>query len=97
MNYCPRATTRVAPTRCRCRRIHVLVEGDGHHTVRCVERFLNTVAVVDVDVEVQHAAVILEQLLDCDNDVIHVAKSACFKLFSCLPGLCKGSGNAGQA
>ena len=32
-----------------------LVEGDGHHAVRRVEGFLDAVAVVDVDVDVQHA------------------------------------------
>ena len=35
--------------------ISVFVEGDGHHSVRQVEGFLNTVSVVDVDVNVQYS------------------------------------------
>ena len=34
-----------------------LVEGDGHDAVRRVEGFLDAVALVDVDVDVQHALV----------------------------------------
>ena len=35
----------------------VLVEGDGHHAVGGVEGLLDTVTVVDVDVNVQHSVV----------------------------------------
>lgn len=36
----------------------VLVEGDGHDAVSGVERLLHAVAVMDVDVDVQHALVV---------------------------------------
>ena len=35
--------------------LSVLVEGDGHDSVGCVESLLHAVAVVDVDVDVQNA------------------------------------------
>mmetsp|Transcript_21840 Transcript_21840/g.55418 ORF Transcript_21840/g.55418 Transcript_21840/m.55418 type:complete len:490 (-) Transcript_21840:14-1483(-) len=52
-----------------------LVERDGHHAVGGVEGLLDTVAVVDVDVDVQHALVVLEQLQDRQHDVVHVAEA----------------------
>ena len=44
--------------------LSVLVEGDGHHAVGGVEGLLHAVAVVDVDVDVQHPLVVLEQFQD---------------------------------
>ena len=52
-----------------------LVEGDAHDAVRRVEGLLHAVAVVDVDVDVQHARVVLQQLQDAQHDVVHVAEA----------------------
>lgn len=35
-----------------------LVERDAHHAIRGVESLLNTIAVVDINVDVQHALVV---------------------------------------
>ena len=53
----------------------VLVEGDGHHAVGGVEGLLDAVAVVDVDVDVQHPLMLLEQLEDGEHDVVRVAEA----------------------
>lgn len=50
------------------------VEGAGHHSVSQVERFFNSVAVVDVDVDVQHALVGLQQLQDRQHAIVDIAK-----------------------
>jgi sensor domain CHASE-containing protein len=50
------------------------VEGAGHHSVSQVERFFNSVAVVDVDVDVQHALVGLQQLQDGQHAIVDIAK-----------------------
>lgn len=50
------------------------VEGAGHDSVGQVERFFNSVAVVDVDVDVQHALVGLEQLQNGQHAIIDIAK-----------------------
>jgi hypothetical protein len=42
--------------------LSILVEGHGHDTVGAVEGLLDTVTMVDVDVDVQHTSVVLEQL-----------------------------------
>ena len=57
-----------------------LVEGDGHHAVGGVESLLDAVAVVDVDVDIQHALMHLEQLEDGEDDVVHVAETGGFVL-----------------
>eukprot|EP00966_Prymnesium_polylepis_P234947 5434224-Prymnesium_polylepis.1 len=44
-----------------------LVEGDSHDAVGGVESLLDAVAVVDVDVQVQHPRVVLEQLQDAEH------------------------------
>mmetsp|Transcript_43560 Transcript_43560/g.130630 ORF Transcript_43560/g.130630 Transcript_43560/m.130630 type:complete len:274 (+) Transcript_43560:125-946(+) len=53
----------------------VLVERDRHHAVTQIEGLLNAVAVVDVNVDVQHAGVDLEQLQDAKHNVIYVAEA----------------------
>ena len=41
---------------------------------------LHPVAVVNVDVDVEHARVVLEQLKDGQHDVVHVAEPRRFRL-----------------
>lgn len=53
--------------------VPVFVEGDAHDTVSEVESFLNTIAVVDVNVNVQHSSVILEELKDPEDLLCHEA------------------------
>mmetsp|Transcript_36157 Transcript_36157/g.116436 ORF Transcript_36157/g.116436 Transcript_36157/m.116436 type:complete len:332 (+) Transcript_36157:111-1106(+) len=55
--------------------VAVLVKGDRHHAVRREEGLLDAVAVVDVDVQVEHASVHLEQLQDREYDVVDVAEA----------------------
>lgn len=50
------------------------VEGAGHDSVGQVERFFNSVAVVDVNVDVEHALVGLEQLQNGQHAIIDIAK-----------------------
>jgi hypothetical protein len=45
-----------------------------HDPVRQVKSFLNAVAVMDVNVHIQHAAVRLQQLQDCQHNIIDVAE-----------------------
>mmetsp|Transcript_7849 Transcript_7849/g.19970 ORF Transcript_7849/g.19970 Transcript_7849/m.19970 type:complete len:228 (+) Transcript_7849:888-1571(+) len=52
------------------------MEGHRHDAVREIEGLLDAVAVVDVDVEVQHARVVLEQLQDGQHQVVEVAEPA---------------------
>ena len=58
-----------------------LVERARHHAVGRVESLLDTIAVVNVDVDVENALMVLEQLEDCEDAVVNVAKSARFRLF----------------
>ena len=55
--------------------LSVLVEGHGHDAVGGVEGLLDAVAVVDVDVDVEHPLVVLEQLQDGQDDVVDVAEA----------------------
>ena len=52
-----------------------LVEADGHDAVGGVEGLLDAVAVVDVDVDVEDALVLLEELEDGQDAVVDVAKA----------------------
>ena len=51
------------------------VEGEGEDAVGEVEGLLDAVAVVDVDVDVKHARMHLEQLKDRQHDVVRVAEA----------------------
>ena len=57
------------------------MEGEGHDTIGEVEGLLDAVAVVDVNVDVEDARVHLEQLEDCQHDVVGVAEAARLALF----------------
>jgi hypothetical protein len=47
----------------------ILVEATCHDTVCCVERLLDTVTVVDVDVDIQHTRVVTKELQDAEDNV----------------------------
>jgi hypothetical protein len=53
-----------------------LVKGAGHHAAGGVEGLLDAVAVVDVDVDVQHALMFLQQLQDAQHAVVDIAEAA---------------------
>mmetsp|Transcript_1791 Transcript_1791/g.2943 ORF Transcript_1791/g.2943 Transcript_1791/m.2943 type:complete len:340 (-) Transcript_1791:445-1464(-) len=52
-----------------------LVERAGHDSVGGVEGLLHAVSVMDVDVDVQHALVLLQQLQDAQHAIVHVAEA----------------------
>lgn len=56
----------------------VLVEGEGHDAVGGPEGLLDTVAVVDVDVDIEDAGVVEEELQGGEDDVVDVAEAAGF-------------------
>ena len=58
----------------------VFVEGEGHDAVGGPESLLDAVAVVHVDVDVQHARVVAEELQDGEHDVVDVAEAGGFGL-----------------
>ena len=51
-----------------------------HDAICDVERLLDAVTVVDIDVDVQDAGVVLEQLEDGEDDVVDVAEPRCLRL-----------------
>ena len=62
--------------------LSVLVEADGHDSVRGIEGLLHAVPVMDVDIDVQDTLVIFEQLQDGENDVVDIAESTGLRLLS---------------
>lgn len=61
--------------------VTIPVEADGHHAVRHVEGLLDAIAMMNVDVDVEHALVILQQLENGKDDVVSVTKSFSLLLF----------------
>jgi len=55
----------------------VFMKRNGHDAVRMVECELDAIAVMDVDVDVQHARMVFEHLQYSKHSVINVAKSIC--------------------
>ena len=52
-----------------------LVEADCHDSVSGQEGFLDAIAVMDIDVHVQHPLVILQQFQDGQYNVVDVAEA----------------------
>lgn len=52
------------------------MEGHCADAVGSQERLLHPIPMVDVNVDVQHARMVLEQLQDCQHYVVHIAEPA---------------------
>lgn len=63
------AKASVAQLACTRKELAVFVKTTCHDTIRRVEGFLDTVAMMDVDVDVEHPGMIPKQLEDTKNDV----------------------------
>mmetsp|Transcript_17029 Transcript_17029/g.34450 ORF Transcript_17029/g.34450 Transcript_17029/m.34450 type:complete len:267 (-) Transcript_17029:424-1224(-) len=57
------------------------VEGYRQHSVSRIKGLLNAVAMMDVDIDVQHSLVVLEELEDCEDNVVRVAEARSLALF----------------
>src|SRR5690242_3404390 len=59
----------------------ILVEGKREHSVRRLKRLFDTVAVVNIDINVQNSLMLSQQKLYGNDDVVDVAKARCQILF----------------
>lgn len=60
------------------------MERHGHDSVGRVESLLDTVPVMNVDVDVQYSLVILEQLEDPEDDVVYITKTGSLALLGVM-------------
>jgi len=67
-------TPHILDISCPREEVTISVEADGHHSVGCVKGFFNSIAVVDVDIDVEHSLMILEQLQDSKHNVIYITE-----------------------
>jgi hypothetical protein len=63
------ANTDVAKLTSTWKVLAVLMEGNGHDSVCGIERFLNAITVVDVDVDVQNPLLEPEELNNAEDDI----------------------------
>mmetsp|Transcript_22290 Transcript_22290/g.37806 ORF Transcript_22290/g.37806 Transcript_22290/m.37806 type:complete len:201 (-) Transcript_22290:18-620(-) len=61
---------------------------EGHDAVGGVKRFLDAVAVMNVDVNVEHALVKLEQLHNAQHNVVDIAEARRFALLRVMQSAC---------
>jgi len=54
--------------------VAVLVERAGHHSVGRVECLLYAIAMVNIDIDVEHTRVLFEELEDAEHAVVDVTK-----------------------
>lgn len=55
--------------------VALLVQAEGQHAARGLERFLDPVPVVAVDVDLQHPVLFFQQFDDCQDTVVDPAKT----------------------
>ena len=77
--------------------LSVLVEGQGHNTVGCVEGLFNSVSMMDIDIDVENALVYLEKFKNTQDNVVDVTESTRFSLFGVVKTTCPVDGNIGLA
>ena len=75
----------------------VFVEGEGHDAVGAVEGLFDAVAVVDVDVDVEHTRVVEEEVPDREDYVVDVAESRCGFLFRVVQAAGPVDGDVGAS
>lgn len=75
----------------------MLVYTAGHYTIRGVERLLDAVAVVAVNVDVEHARVGAQKLENTEDDIINVAEPGGFALFGVVQPASPVDGDVGCA
>lgn len=73
--------------------ISVFVEGHRHDPVSEVESFLNPVTMVDVNINVKHPRVVLEQLQDANHNVVDIAEARGLKLLGMVQTTSPVNGN----
>ncbi len=73
--------------------LHLLVKGDGHDSIREIEGLLDAIPMVDVNVDVQHSRMHLEQLQDANDNVIDVAEAGGLKLLGVVQSPTPVDGN----
>lgn len=71
----PLADTNVTELTCTREVFAIFVERDGHDAVSSVESFFNAITVVYVDVNVEDALLVAEQLNDAEDDVYGALES----------------------
>lgn len=68
--------------------VSISMEADSHHAVRHVEGLFDAVAMMDVNVDVEHTLVILQQFEDSEDNIVRVAESFGFLLFRVVKASC---------
>ena len=71
----PKVIVPLEPTCHREEVVPISVEGETHHPVSHVEGLLDSVAMVDVYIDVEDSLVVFEQLEDGQHNVIDVAEA----------------------
>ncbi len=66
----------------------VLVERTSHDPIGGVESFFDTVAVMNVDIDVQHTRVVSQQFENAEYDIVDVAKPTGFTLLCVMQPTC---------
>jgi len=64
------------------------METNCHDAVGTVKGFLDTISMVDVNIDVQNTLVLLEQFQNGQNAIIDVAKPTSFCLFGMMQPSC---------
>lgn len=74
-----------------------LVEAARHDAIRRVERFLNTVSMMAVDVDVKYTWECAKELNDSEHNVVDVAEAGSLSFLSVMQTACPVYGNIGGA
>lgn len=73
----------------------VFVEGTGHDTVCTIESLLDTVAVMNIDVDIEHSRIAAQNLENGKNDIVDVAEARGLGLFGVMKTAAPGNSNVG--
>ena len=73
------------------------MEADSHDTVSRIKGFLNAITMMHINVDVEDAVVVLEQLKYGDNDVVHKAEAASLFFFGVMQAACPVDAHVGHA
>ena len=72
------------------------MEGNCHDPVCGVESLLNTISMMNVDVNVQDPLVVLQQLQNSQDDIVHIAEARRLRLLGVVQPSSPVDGDVGR-
>jgi hypothetical protein len=64
--------------------IAISMERYGHDSICAVEGFLDSISMMNVDIDIEYSVMIFQELQDGEDNIIDIAEATCLHLFGMM-------------